>query len=346
VIRIATDTSYTMKKIFQLYLLFFVSGLMLSCETDFDVIGDYKEVAIVYGLLNQNDTIHYLRINKAFLGDGNALTYAQVADSSSFGADIIVVLTEVTPAGAKKEIVFDTVTLSNKEAGEFYSPNQLFYFSKEKLNQENTYELSIKNKKTLELVNAQTKLIHDFYLTKPSSGAKTISFKRSITQTMKFSWSNGMNARRYQVKLYFNYKELTFSGDTLYRRVVWPFTEVISDKTDGSGTSETSYTHEEFYVVCNNNIPYTDAATEETISKRYSSTVDIEVTAIGDEFNTYLDANAPSTGVLIEKPTYSNITNGFGLLSCRYQLHRYLALSPETILDLATTTDLKFEKPY
>jgi hypothetical protein len=335
-----------MRKTFRLITLFFAPFFLLSCETDFDVIGKYKEVAIVYGLLNQNDSIHYLRINKAFLGDGNALTYAKVADSSTFGADINVILTEVTPTGQRKDIVFDTITLSTKDTGEFYSPNQLFYFSKEKLDEDNNYELKVTNKKTSYTVNSQTSLIHTFYLTKPSSGSKTISFKRSITQTMKFSWTNGVNAKRYQLKVYFNYKELTYSGDTIHRKVAWPFEEVVSDKTDGSGSSEVSYVNEDFYVVCNNHIPYTDFATEETIHKRYASTVEIEVTAIGDEFNTYLDANAPSTGVLIEKPTYSNITNGFGLLSCRYQIKKLLSLSPETILDLATTTDLKFEKPY
>jgi hypothetical protein len=334
-----------MKKLLRLFFLFVAPAFLLSCETDFNVIANYKEVAIVYGLLNQADSIHYLRINKAFLGDGNSLTYAKVADSSSFGADINVVLTEVTPAGVKREIIFDTVTLSTKEPGDFYSPNQLFYYSAEKLNQENTYELKITNKKTGYEVSAQSRLIHNFNVTKPASGTKTISFKRSITQANKFMWANAVNGKRYQLTFYYNYKEVNGTGDTTYRKISWVFPEIITEKYDGSGESEVGYVNEDFFTLCESKIPYSDPVAEANVKARYSGLCDIEVTAVGDDFNTYLEANAPSTGVLIEKPVYSNITNGLGLLSCRFQIHRLIPLNAETILDLATTTDLKFAKP-
>jgi hypothetical protein len=335
-----------MKNIVRLFLVFIVAGQMLSCETDFDVIADYKEVAIVYGLLNQSDSIQYLRINKAFLGEGNSLSYAQVADSSTFGADISVILIETTPGGITKEIIFDTVTLSNKQPGDFYSPNQLFYFSDEPLNQDNSYELKVVHKKTGYEVSAVTRLVHNFSITKPSAGAKTLSLKRSVTQPNKFEWDNAENGKRYQFRFYFNFKELNFgSNDTVYRKIEWLFPEVVSEKIDGTGESSVGYTNEQFYLLCENKIPYTDAAAEENVSVRYASICDLEITAIGDEFNAYLESNSPSTGVLIDKPVYNNITNGFGLFSCRYQIHRLIPLAAETVLDLSTTTNLKFSKP-
>lgn len=336
---------FKIKKAIRSLLLFSIPLLIVSCETDFDVIADYKEVAIVYGLLNQNDSIQYLRINKAFLGEGNALTYAQVADSSSFGADITVKLTETTPGGIKKEILFDTVTLFNKQEGDFYSPGQLFYASKEKLNENNTYELKVVNKKTSYEVSSQTNLIHNFTITKPASGAKTLSMKRSITTSQKFTWKNAENGKRYQFKFIFNYKELGISGDTTYHKIEWIFPEKTTENTDGSGESEVSYLNEDFYKLCESKIPYTPQSTEDDVLKRFASNCDLEVTAIGDEFNTYIEANGPTTGVLMEKPNYSNITNGLGLLSCRYEIHRLIALSAETVLDLSTTTNLKFVKP-
>ena len=335
-----------MKNIVRLVLVFIVTGQLLSCETDFDVIASYKEVAIVYGLLNQSDSVQYLRINKAFLGEGNSLSYAQVADSSTFGNDINVILIETTPGGIKKNIVFDTITLTDKQPGDFYSPNQLFYYSTEPLNEDNSYELKVTHKKTGYEVTSITRLIHDFSITKPSAGAKTLSMKRSVSQPNKFVWNNAVNGRRYQFRFYFNFKELiTGSPDTIYRKVEWLFPEVLSEKIDGTGESSVGYTNEQFYVLCENEIPYADAAAEEAVSVRYASLCDLEVTAIGDEFNAYLESNSPSTGVLIDKPVYNNITNGFGLFSCRYQIHRLIALAAETIQDLSTTTNLKFAKP-
>ncbi len=337
-----------MKKIFRLFLVLIVAGHMLSCETDFDVIADYKEVAIVYGLLNQNDSVQYLRINKAFLGDGNSLTYAQVADSSTFGADINVILKETTPGGITKEIVFDTITLSNKQAGDFYSPNQLFYYSLEPLNQENTYELKVTHKKTGYEVSSVTRLVHNFNFTRPSPNAvkKSLSFKRSSTQQGKFIWENAKYGKRYQFRFYFNFKELTTgSGDTVYRKIDWVFPEVTSEKTDGSGESSVGYSNEQFYLLCEDKIPYPDADAEAAVTARFAWLCDLEVTTIGDEFNAYLESNSPSTGVLIDKPVYNNITNGFGLFSCRYQINMLIPLAAETVQDLSTTTNLKFAKP-
>jgi hypothetical protein len=336
-----------MKKLIRLLLVFMASGFFVSCETDFNVVASYKEVAIVYGLLNQNDTVHYLRINKAFLGDGNALTYAQVADSSSFGTDIDVVLVETPVSGPEREIVFDTVTLHNKEAGDFYYPDQLFYFAKTKLSENNTYKLLITNKKTGYVVSSQTNLIHNFGITKPLSGSTSISFKRSNTSKNRFIWQNAINGKRYQFKVYFNYKELGIKGDTTYKKVLWLFPEQVSESIDGDFTLEAVYVNEDFFTVCETKIAYTDQATEDAVIKRFASTIDLEVAVVGDEFNTYLEANGPSTGVLMEKPTYSNISNGLGLFSSKYEIKRApLNLGAETVLDLNAIEGLKFAKPY
>lgn len=332
-----------MKKLIRLFLLFITPFLLVSCETDFDVIAEYKEVAIVYGLLDQTDSVHYLRINKAFLGKGNSITYAQIADSSSFGADITVKLIE---SGSNQEILFDTVTLYNKQPGEFYSPGQLFYTSTAVLDESKTYELKVESKKTSYSVDSKTSLVHDFFVTKPAGGTKTINFKRALTQQMKFSWQNAENGKRYLFRLFYNYKELNSSGDTTYRKIEWIFPERISDNTDGTGESEVVYLNEDFFKLCESKIPYADAATEDAVIKRFSSTCNIEVIAIGDEFNTYLEANGPTTGVLMEKPNYSNITNGLGLFSSRHHIQRApIPLSAESIFDLSTTTNLKFAKP-
>jgi hypothetical protein len=47
-----------------------------SCSTDLDVAAPYKENTVVYALLDKGTTIQFVKINKAFLGPGNALVYA------------------------------------------------------------------------------------------------------------------------------------------------------------------------------------------------------------------------------------------------------------------------------
>ena len=64
-----------------------------SCKTDVDLIAPYEEIMVVYGVLNPADSVQYIRINKAFLGEGNAYQFAQVPDSFQYG-DILDVKLE------------------------------------------------------------------------------------------------------------------------------------------------------------------------------------------------------------------------------------------------------------
>ena len=49
-----------------------------SCETDFDLTGDYQERALIYGLIDplDNGNGHLFRIQKAFLGVSDGLVSA------------------------------------------------------------------------------------------------------------------------------------------------------------------------------------------------------------------------------------------------------------------------------
>ena len=41
----------------------------------------------------------------------------------------------------------------------------------------------------------------------------------------------------------------------------------------------------------------------------------------GDELNTYLEVNEPATGIIQEKPEYTNVINGIGIFSTRIKTY-------------------------
>ncbi|NDB35276.1 MAG: hypothetical protein EB023_08010, partial [Flavobacteriia bacterium] len=47
--------------------------LLSACNEKIDLVGDFKETAVVYGLLDHADSLHYIKITRAFLGPGNAV---------------------------------------------------------------------------------------------------------------------------------------------------------------------------------------------------------------------------------------------------------------------------------
>ncbi len=329
-------------------LLLLVLPLLIltsSCETDFDVTADYKEIAIVYGLLSQNDTVHYLRINKAYLGDGNALIYAANHDSSSFGTSIEVIVTETNMNGIQKTIVFDTTTIHDKKAGIFYSPDQLMYKATAILNPLSTYTLKVKNKTSGNEVTSVTNLIQDFSISKPAknaAGIRRFDFKRDTISMQKIEWSSAVNGRLYQPILRFYFKEINFTGDTITREIEWKFASYKSSSLEGGEKLSVDFKSEEFYKLCEDNIPYADIQLEEDVSSRLVDHFVIDFTVVGDEFSTYLDVNGPTTGLLLEKPSYSNITNGLGLFSSIYKLKVNAQVGDKIKADLQVKTDLHF----
>lgn len=89
--------------------LFFLASLIAACSTDFNINAGWQEITVVYGLLNQKETTHYIKINKAFLGEGNALTMAQMEDSSSYYNNLEVKVEEWKNGAMTR--FFGTVTL-------------------------------------------------------------------------------------------------------------------------------------------------------------------------------------------------------------------------------------------
>ena len=48
-----------------------------NCSTDFDINGEYRETSAIYALLDASESVHYIRIDRAFLnGTESALTLA------------------------------------------------------------------------------------------------------------------------------------------------------------------------------------------------------------------------------------------------------------------------------
>jgi hypothetical protein len=326
----------------KLLFLLTITVFTFSCKTDFDVIARYKEIIVVYGLLDQNDTTHYLRITKAFLGDGNALVYAKDPDSSTLGSELKVNLLEIHSPSDFSTIVFDTVMIHDKDSGIFFSPDQKMYESDAFLDSSYTYVLKIKDTLSGQEVTSSTSLIQNFRIETPKPGRKEIGFTREVLSQQSFRWKSAVNGKRYQPILKFYFKETSNPNDTIIRQVEWILASSISDGIEGGEDMWANYLNEDFYKLCESQIPYSDPVREDAVRVRLADHFNLSFTIVGDEFSTYLDLNGPTTGLLLEKPVYSNINNGIGVFSCHYVWNKSYKVNDLTKADLKNTTNLHF----
>uniref|UniRef100_UPI00345E3315 hypothetical protein n=1 Tax=Lentimicrobium sp. TaxID=2034841 RepID=UPI00345E3315 len=220
-----------MKKVLILFAM--VSMVLFNaCETDFDVTAEWKDITVVYGLISQNDSVHYVKINKAFLGEGNALTYAREADSSSYFNNLEVLIIEKTGSTETRRFSMDTTTIYHKEEGIFYAPEQVLYKAAFKVpsdyvNKDYTYHLEIKNKITGKVIAANTPLVHDFAVETPRPGQQSINFTAESNQRVK--WFSAKNGRRYNVSVRLWFDEVIGPArDTLTRSIDWNFSSAKS----------------------------------------------------------------------------------------------------------------------
>lgn len=292
-----------MSKLFNAILLISFVYIFSSCETDFNPNAEYQDITVVYGLLNQNDSISYIKINKAFLGDQNAYVMAQYEDSSSYGNNLEVKVQEV---GTNKVFIFDTTTIFNKESGVFYSPNQVVYkcVTYKQLIVGNEYKLTIRNKKTGKLITSSTQLISPFSIITFYNGGY---FNLPTTGKRVIEWKSTKYGKAYQFNLRFNYFE---NGTPKYLDMIFPVSK--SKDVYGGELMRVEFPSAYFFKTIQSNIPVIPGVV------RNVGKIELKVSVAADEFSTYLDINAPSGSIVQVRPEYTNIANGIGIFSARY----------------------------
>lgn len=306
----------------RLFGIFILSVMFSACSTDVDIYADYKDITIVYGLLDSSDDTTWIKVTKAFVGPGNALLFATNPDSSNYDYKLDVKITGIQNGVEKQNIVFDTITIKNKKVGDtiFYYPDQLVYYSTEDLNPDYKYNLSI-NKQNGDLSSA-TGIVDDFSITSPN---RYINFAYS----KDIEWNSAPFGKRYEVTLIFNYQELLpGTTDTLDKNILWYLGMRKSINVDGGEDMYIGYAGDVFYSTLENELePILNV-------KRWTGLVDVIIASASQEFDTYLVVNEGANNLLSEVPIYSNVDGGTGLFASRKTITKSVQLSVASELKL------------
>jgi hypothetical protein len=330
-------------KRFYLPIVLFIIATISACETDVDLIGDFQETTVVYGLLDQTQSVQYIRINKAFITSGNAYEEAKIQGIIEYDKeDIEARLLEMNGDELVRAIPLlemDTVI----DEGVFNN-NIVLYYTADTLYEDFTYELDILvygEKK----VTVATELIRTIAITSPRINIPVyFTPLPNIVQSLK--WRLADYAKLYTGSVSFIYKEKKVGEDTTYRQMNWTLGSYLAEDTEPSSSQieeQLSYFTTSFYSICENIIPYEDEAEEQKVSIRIPVGIDYSLAVAAEEFYTYMELNN-SSGIVQEKATYTNVENGIGIFSSRYNQTLHLSLDLKTVSELQKL-GLKFELP-
>ncbi|MFC2106930.1 DUF4249 family protein [Bacteroidota bacterium] len=283
--------------------------ILFSCKKDV-ILNDWENTPVVYALLNLKDSVHYIRINRAFIADvPNQMV--NNPDSISYGVDELRVTIQsmqgATPVG--EVIEFQPTSRFQKVEGLFTSRDYFVYRSDVQLEGDTEYYLEITNMKTGWVASATTRIL----------GNQTISYAFS-QQRYFFRFRFKPEVIDYQRSLYpsqypkriarFLYKE-SKDGQNFEKYVDWDpeNSYEISDYKDFD--TNNIWLPEDFFNFLASQIPVDPDV------KRIAIGVDLMLYIANEEFFTFLDLiyrNDVSQTI----PAYTNIDNGLGIFSSRY----------------------------
>ncbi len=310
-----------MRKTFiQTMLLLLLGTWFVSCSTDVDLYADYKDITVVYGLLDYNKDTNYVKINKAFLGPGNAFEIALLEDSCNYPNKLDAKIIEYrAPAYGNnyqvtRTLVLDTLTIHSKEPGIFYAPDQLVYYTKERIRSNNDqykykYELQIDRGDTL--ITSETDIVGgDLFIIDP----KPLGFNYE-TGTIK--WYKCPNAAVYEVVVNFYFTEVGPGLDSVNRCMSWSLgTRSVSELAEENGKYAINYNSSIFYSTL---ASFLGDDTLKTNVDRvvFDKCLGVSVSAGGEELYNFISVNGPSSSIVQSIPEYTNVNGGYGVFSSR-----------------------------
>lgn len=281
-----------------------------GCNEEIISETDGKETAVVYGLLSESDSNHFIRINRAFFGGGNSLAIAQVADSSYF-KQVDAVVKEIKDGTVTRTWNLKDTLIENKEPGAFYYPQQKVYYF-----QTTPSEPLIADSKTIYrleatinggefVVRGETLLVSGMLINKPKESSQ-FSFANADVEINDYSNTsidvNTGNASRIELNLTVSFNE--FIGSDLY--ATKSFEWKIRDFEGGDLTGVTvsgSAAGQTFYELIKQN-----ASSNPAITKRQLKEIVITENGAHEDLQKYLLVNKPTSSLTQSKPIYTNLT--------------------------------------
>ena len=323
-----------------------------------DLYADYKDVPIIYGMLNSRADTNYVKITRAFCGTNDnsidANEVALISDSSNYAEKLDVRIVELKNAygghynATGRVFQLDTITIHNKEEGAFYAPDQVVYYTTEPLNASSesarySYRLVVV-KPDGDTVTALTSMVGNEEFGIITGG---VSFQASPTESLgKVAFMADGVAPLYEVGMQFNYHEQLVGQAMRQRNVHRSFGTRTLDQfyhVDGNVYYLEYSVNWLFNALANAIGGDTIVDPEHPNVLRYFDDFVITISAAGEDLYYYYLANQGqeynSAGFV---SAYSNINGGYGLFSSRTTIRKVVRVSKKTKEDLYAKTSWGF----
>jgi hypothetical protein len=300
----------------RIFCFSFFTGVLLllgGCKNDLDLLDDYHSALVVYGVLDPADTVHYVRVTKIFIGEGDARVFAQTQDSIGFPPGTMSVKIEQWKNGT----LLNTYTLSEdtiipRDSGVFVYPYQVLFRARfPVLKDGSTYKVIATDLVKGMTVNAETPIVQDVTVVEPYSTFDPWNLWDSTS--MRFKWKSGEFGKRYNLTIRFHYTEqfLYDTTEVSEHFVDWRLGELDAQFANGNEVMTLFQRRINFLTMLSQQLP------RNVFVRRIAGKLDLVYLGAAENFATYLDVQATSNNAVVAFEPFSNVNGGYGLFTSR-----------------------------
>lgn len=325
-----------------------------GCSTDVELNAPYEERSLAFCLLDPAAEEQWVRVNRTWLGEGNNLEFAQIADSSEYQPGEVTVTVEqfdgddlgyATPLATY--VAEDTLLQDKDDDGIFYGPQYRAYhfatpdglavYAGNDSEDLYVYRMTVSFADGRPPLTAVTTLIGSSpgNISNPPAGIPGFSLNFASgagTQVsypnINFKWSSTSGAKRYEAALHIHFTERIWSdaahtqlASETERTIRWDLGDETADSDEGGEEIKLPINGESFYQFLSSRLTADPLITRELGSWNNNidrvRAFDFVLSIANEELDTYLAVNAPVTGIIQERPVYTNVAGGLGLLASR-----------------------------
>lgn len=322
--------------IFSLLAFIGLSFFLHGCDTEVDLLAPYKSTPVIIGILDYSVDTQFVRINRTYLGAGDANNYAQIKDSVEYNpSEVEAKLYKKRDGVIQDSIKLEYIVKPSRDPGVFYDQNIGFYYTAEPLFTA-AEKIDIRN---VPIVANPVKMT---YVLKVVARGKTYTAETDFSsftassiagspnpnttpklqlytpgfntyQNYSFNFSEDYTSARYTGVFRINYDYNTTDGGVVTNQ----FTDFGIGKIDNSELTSNSgvmlLTSENWYKFIGNKLRAIP-----NLKKVRIDHLELRITTANKDLNTYYKIANPVSDFTPVLSTFSNFDNGaIGILGSR-----------------------------
>lgn len=308
-----------------LFLGCIISSLV-SCNNEVDLYTDSPPVPVVYCLLDQADSIQYVRIGRSYQAGANSAEQPPEADSTVWNILHQVYIEEYSGDSKLNTYFFEPDTTIRKDSGFFPTANLRLFSSPLKPVPGNTYQLYVYFPDLKKMVSGRITVHNLPEIVDPLPlSIRKINFEPGQLFTVR--WYPGINTGVYELVFRVHYRDSSAGGEE-FKSADYSSHGIFDLKTDQ--LQEYSMGGPAFFKAMAGHIPVVDSIRREVISLEFvmiSGGIDL-----GFHYRSLIESGSAFTNLA----EYSGLRNGIGIFSSRTETRvPNLTLSEVTIDMLA-----------